>query len=127
MAIAKSLTLSDFHPDNGNNSDSRKLVKTNEIIDAINSINGADIQASSIRWSKIQGDFNALDVVATGAQQDLAHGLANTPVVVMFSVVELPAGLAAGFSAVESAAADANAVHVTVSPAGAKFRLLLIA
>lgn len=127
MAIAKDLTLTDFQPDNGLNSDKRKLDKIEEIIDAVNSINGADIQSASVRWSKIQGEFSGLDVVATGAQQDLAHGLANTPVVVMFSVVELPAGLAAGFSAVESAAADANAVHVTVSPAGAKFRLLLIA
>ena len=127
MAIAKDLTLTDFQPDNGNNSDSRKLTKVNEIIDAVNSINGADLQGASVRWSKIQGEWDLLDVVATGVQQDLPHGLPNTPIVVMFSVVNLPAGLAAGYTAAETAVADANAVHVTVTPAGAKFRLFLVA
>lgn len=120
MAIAKDLTLTDFQPDNGNNSDSRKLTKVNEIIDAVNTLDGGDLVAASVTAAKAL-IFISAEQTGTGAPQNVAHGLGAAPSVVLVAPTSLAAGLASGYDCVEGAHTGTN-VALTVTN-GAKFKV----
>ena len=70
------------------------------------------------------GRFISAETTGTGSAQNVAHGLGVTPTVVLVSLTELPASLAAGADIAEGTHTATNVVLTVTS--GVKFKVLAL-